>query len=149
MWSLWRQIGHEWVHQIHERWPDGLFDLPNLSHSKLNTIQSNLDDSEIKSIFDTYAEPPPNGQDATISLAGFSSFLLSSDNCVFSDYCKSIWQDMTQPISDYFISTSHNTYLVGNQLVGVSTIEGYIRALLLNCRSVESTVSVPCIFLSH
>jgi phosphatidylinositol phospholipase C delta len=89
-------------------------------------------------------ETLPNDQDATISPARFSSFLLSPENAVFSDYGKSVWQDMTQPISDYYISSSHNTYLVGNQLVGVSTIEGYIRALLLSCRSVERTV-----FITH
>ncbi|KIY42849.1 PLC-like phosphodiesterase [Fistulina hepatica ATCC 64428] len=44
---------------------------------------------------------------------------------------------MTYSLSAYFISASHNTYLVGHQLVGESTIEGYIRALLAGCRSVE------------
>lgn len=72
-----------------------------------------------------------------MSLDDFSSFLLSPDNAVFSEHDVRIWQDMKLPLSDYHISSSHNTYLVGHQLVGVSTIEGYIRALLHSCRSVE------------
>ncbi|KAF8064845.1 1-phosphatidylinositol-4,5-bisphosphate phosphodiesterase 1 [Lyophyllum atratum] len=73
----------------------------------------------------------------TLTLDGFSSFLVSSDNAVFSEKDRDVWQDMTRPISEYYISSSHNTYLIGHQLVGVSTIEGYIRALLHSCRSVE------------
>lgn len=72
-----------------------------------------------------------------MTIDGFTDFLISPDNAAFSEQNDSIWQDMTRPISEYFISTSHNTYLVGHQLVGVSTIEGYIRALLHSCRSVE------------
>ncbi|KAJ7132050.1 PLC-like phosphodiesterase [Mycena epipterygia] len=68
-----------------------------------------------------------------MSLENFSSFLVAQDNAPTRPESN----DMTQPMSDYFISTSHNTYLVGNQLMGVSTIEGYIRALLCACRSVE------------
>ncbi|OAX39023.1 PLC-like phosphodiesterase [Rhizopogon vinicolor AM-OR11-026] len=72
-----------------------------------------------------------------MSLDGFSSFLSSSDNSAFIDQQGKIWHDMTRPLSDYFVSSSHNTYLTGHQLVGSSTIEGYIRALLHSCRSVE------------
>lgn len=72
-----------------------------------------------------------------MSLESFTSFLLSTDNSVFKDQHTKIWQDMTRPLPEYFISSSHNTYLVGHQLVGVSTVEGYIRALLHSCRSVE------------
>ncbi|KAJ7746945.1 PLC-like phosphodiesterase [Mycena maculata] len=75
------------------------------------------------------AAPSPR----VMSLENFSLFLVSQDNAP----TKPESNDMTHPISDYFISTSHNTYLVGNQLMGVSTIEGYIRALLCACRSVE------------
>jgi phosphatidylinositol phospholipase C delta len=74
---------------------------------------------------------------AEMTLDAFTAFLLSPDNSVFADQNREIWHDMTRPLSEYFISSSHNTYLVGHQLVGDSTIEGYIRALLHSCRSVE------------
>lgn len=75
-----------------------------------------------------------------MSLDGFTSFLLSSDNSAFIEQQGKVWHDMTRPLSEYLISSSHNTYLIGHQLVGSSTIEGYIRALLHSCRSVEIDV---------
>jgi phosphatidylinositol phospholipase C delta len=83
------------------------------------------------SIVTTSIEPPE------MSPSAFTSFLLSPENAAFTDQNAVITHDMTRPLSEYYISSSHNTYLVGNQLVGVSTIEGYIRALLHSCRSVE------------
>ncbi|KAG2142733.1 1-phosphatidylinositol-4,5-bisphosphate phosphodiesterase 1 [Suillus bovinus] len=85
-----------------------------------------------------------------MSLDGFTSFLLSSDNSAFIERQGKVCHDMTRPLSEYLISSSHNTYLIGHQLVGSSTIEGYIRALLHSCRSVEIDVydgdSEPMIF---
>ncbi|CUA75463.1 78 kDa glucose-regulated protein homolog [Rhizoctonia solani] len=67
------------------------------------------------------------------TLDDFSAFLLRVDNSAFED-----WEhEMMRPLSEYYISSSHNTYLVGHQLVGESTIEGYIRSLGSGCRSVE------------
>ncbi|KAN0096938.1 hypothetical protein V8E55_001384 [Tylopilus felleus] len=81
--------------------------------------------------------PTPDLASLTMSLDAFTAFLLSSDNSAFTGQSGKVYQPMTHPLSDYYISSSHNTYLVGNQLVGYSTIEGYIRALLRSCRSVE------------
>lgn len=74
-----------------------------------------------------------------MSIDGFTSFLLSPENSALSSQNAKVFHDMTRPLSEYYISSSHNTYLVGHQLVGVSTVEGYIRALLHGCRSVERT----------
>lgn len=92
---------------------------------------------------------PDNAREYSLSIDGFAAFLLSTENAAFADNPNVIqdgnnakkepWMDMNRPLSEYYISTSHNTYLVGHQLVGVSTIEGYIRALLGGCRSVERT----------
>ncbi|KAI0096784.1 PLC-like phosphodiesterase [Nemania sp. FL0031] len=49
-------------------------------------------------------------------------------------------KDLKQPLSNYFIDSSHNTYLAGNQLSGRASVETYKRALLQGCRCVEIDV---------
>lgn len=48
--------------------------------------------------------------------------------------------DLSWPLSSYFISSSHNTYLSGNQLSSASTTEAYTNVLKRGCRCVEVDV---------
>ena len=66
---------------------------------------------------------------------GFTRFLMSDDNApVFLDRLD-IYQDMDQPMSHYYINSSHNTYLSGRQFGGKSSVEMYRQVLLAGCRS--------------
>lgn len=62
----------------------------------------------------------------------FNDFLLSSYNQFIQPETH-----LNRPLNEYYISTSHNTYLIGRQVADTSSEEGYIRALQSGCRSVE------------
>jgi hypothetical protein len=68
---------------------------------------------------------------------GFTKYLLSEECDIFEPLHRTVYQNMRHPLTHYFISTSHNTYLLEDQLSGPSSVEGYIRALGNGCRCIK------------
>uniref|UniRef100_UPI00398E89FE 1-phosphatidylinositol 4,5-bisphosphate phosphodiesterase beta-1 isoform X1 n=1 Tax=Pristiophorus japonicus TaxID=55135 RepID=UPI00398E89FE len=72
-----------------------------------------------------------------ISIDGFKRYLSGDENGVVPPEKLDLSEDMTQPLSHYFINSSHNTYLTAGQLAGNSSVEIYRQVLLAGCRCVE------------
>ncbi|KAI9784559.1 MAG: Phospholipase C [Geoglossum umbratile] len=70
-----------------------------------------------------------------MSFEAFSEFLSSPYNLALLTSPRE--PNLDRPLNEYFISSSHNTYLMGRQVAGESSIEAYIRALQRGCRCVE------------
>ncbi|XP_067843900.1 inactive phospholipase C-like protein 1 [Heptranchias perlo] len=75
-----------------------------------------------------------------LGIDGFTQYLVSSECNIFDPEHNKVCQDMTQPLSHYYINASHNTYLTENHVKGPSDLHGYVRALKLGCRSIELDV---------
>ncbi|XP_040353771.1 1-phosphatidylinositol 4,5-bisphosphate phosphodiesterase delta-3 isoform X1 [Herpailurus yagouaroundi] len=76
-------------------------------------------------------------QHELMTLDGFMMYLLSPEGAALDPAHTCVFQDMDQPLSHYFISSSHNTYLTDSQIGGPSSTEAYVRAFAQGCRCVE------------
>lgn len=68
---------------------------------------------------------------------GLLRYLMEFENSIMDTTKYSLFEDMQQPITDYFINTSHNTYLTGNQMTSASDVDMYKYVLLSGVRCIE------------
>lgn len=95
------------------------------------------DRNSIVRLINTYETDESFKEKERLSIQGFYNYLMSDDNApVFLDRLD-VYQDMDQPLCHYFINSSHNTYLIGRQFGGKSSVEMYRRVLLAGCRCIE------------
>ncbi|XP_069998666.1 1-phosphatidylinositol 4,5-bisphosphate phosphodiesterase isoform X2 [Penaeus vannamei] len=95
------------------------------------------DEKRCMEIITAHEPQQENIDNKRFSKDGLLAYLMSDENApVFLDRLD-IYQDMDQPLSHYYINSSHNTYLSGRQFGGKSTAEMYRQTLLAGCRCVE------------
>ena len=100
----------------------------------VKALFSNLNKLQIADL----ASKLEDGEDRYIDKNRFEEYLNSKDNDIFDPLKEEFNpQTMNQPLSHYWISSSHNTYLLGDQLLSQSSVEMYLIALHRGCRCVE------------
>uniref|UniRef100_A0A673I6G7 Phosphoinositide phospholipase C n=1 Tax=Sinocyclocheilus rhinocerous TaxID=307959 RepID=A0A673I6G7_9TELE len=83
-------------------------------------------------------EPCPDNQTlCVLGIDGFTNYMRSPAGDIFNPEHYEVNQDMTHPLSNYFIASSHNTYLMGDQLMSQSRVDMYAWVLQAGCRCVE------------
>lgn len=94
-----------------------------------------------------FCEPASETKPTVLTINGFRRLLQSRWGHILKPGHESTFMDMNRPLFDYYVSSSHNTYLTGLQVRGEATVEGYISALkkgarLLECKFVSITIYI-------
>ncbi|KAF6718756.1 1-phosphatidylinositol 4,5-bisphosphate phosphodiesterase zeta-1 [Oryzias melastigma] len=128
------------IQQLYLNYSAGMTSLPasellKFLHKEQMELTANEDTAE--SLIDRYEIEETARESRSMTFEGFLRYMESKDCCVFNQAHTSVYQDMDQPLTNYFISTSHNTYLTGDQLIGKSHLDAYVWALRKGCRCLE------------
>ncbi|XP_039223740.1 1-phosphatidylinositol 4,5-bisphosphate phosphodiesterase eta-2 isoform X4 [Crotalus tigris] len=98
---------------------------------------SNVTKEHCLEIIHQFEPCPENRLQGALGIDGFTSYMRSPAGDVFNPEHYQVNQDMTRPLSHYFITSSHNTYLMGDQLMSQSRVDMYAWVLQSGCRCVE------------
>ena len=97
-------------------------------------------DDEVRAIIIRHEPDQALRIDNCLSFEGFARYMMDKDNYAFvNERVIQSSSNMDRPLSQYFIASSHNTYLTGHQLKGESSVElysqvlfGFYRNIILN-----------------
>lgn len=115
----------------------GQMSLRDLLNFLLNEQREQATAEEAYKLIEKYEVDETAKQKKQMTKDGFLMYLHHEEGSILNPAHIPIYQDMSQPLNHYYISSSHNTYLMEDQLKGPSSTEAYIKALTKSCRCVE------------
>lgn len=105
--------------------------------------ETNMTLTDVHNLFDVINDIEVNREeddfpDDCMSRFRFELYLKCDDNQAFDPKAQEpMTSKLDKPMSNYWINTSHNTYLLGDQLQSSSSVEMYMRALRRGCKCLE------------
>ncbi|XP_050438662.1 uncharacterized protein LOC126844474 isoform X2 [Adelges cooleyi] len=103
-----------------------------------NKQKTDCTESEAREIIQRFEPDSEIRSHDCMSFEGFAKYIMDRENSAFDEQKSTVNDaDMDFPLSCYYIASSHNTYLEGNQLKGESSVDIYSHILLSGCRCVE------------
>ncbi|XP_041112158.1 1-phosphatidylinositol 4,5-bisphosphate phosphodiesterase zeta-1-like [Polyodon spathula] len=100
-------------------------------------MNSQADMKAVEQIIENYEINKTVKAKKSMTFGGFLRYMESEDCSVNNKDHNKVYHDMDWALCHYFISSSHNTYLIGDQLVGRSHLHAYVSALRRGCRCLE------------
>ncbi|XP_067243369.1 1-phosphatidylinositol 4,5-bisphosphate phosphodiesterase eta-2 [Chanodichthys erythropterus] len=97
----------------------------------------NVNKDYCKMIINQFEPCSDNQTHMQLGIDGFTNYMRSPAGDIFNPEHYQVNQDMTQPLTNYYIASSHNTYLTGDQLLSKSRVDMYAYVLQAGCRCVE------------
>uniref|UniRef100_A0A8C9YUK3 Phosphoinositide phospholipase C n=1 Tax=Sander lucioperca TaxID=283035 RepID=A0A8C9YUK3_SANLU len=116
---------------------EGQMSTTDLLNFLLNEQREKASMEDAVKLIERYEVDGTAKQNKRMTKDGFLMYMHQEDGSILNPAHKPVYQDMHQPLNHYFISSSHNTYLMEDQLKGPSSTEAYIKALMKSCRCVE------------
>ncbi|XP_053930862.1 1-phosphatidylinositol 4,5-bisphosphate phosphodiesterase eta-1 isoform X5 [Cuculus canorus] len=104
---------------------------------KVEQKMNNVTPEYCLDIIEKFEVSEENKKQNVLGIEGFTNFMRSPACDIFNPLHCEVHQDMDQPLCNYFIASSHNTYLTGDQLLSQSRVEMYARVLQDGCRCIE------------
>ncbi|RWS14774.1 1-phosphatidylinositol 4:5-bisphosphate phosphodiesterase gamma-1-like protein [Dinothrombium tinctorium] len=107
-----------------------------LSHEQKDPLS---EDERVVSKFmrEYLLDPLRDAEEPIFTVPEFMDFLFSKENELWDRRHSQVNQDMNRPLTHYWIASSHNTYLTGDQITSESSTDAYARCLRMGCRSIE------------